>query len=375
MKIATEVPWQDRRFTVPTERIKRCERFGFDAVFTAEGVGNDALTPLGYLAALTEKMSLGTHIASLTARPPTVLAQALQTIDAMAGGGRVIAGVGGGFPGSCEGWHGRPWGKPVRRMRDYVNVLRQVFDTAGAYDSDGNPIETTELFAETTRARLGATVRCQSSEISIPYAGDGALGVRPWVSTLDPGPMTPPIVLAAVGPQMISLTAEIADGWFPWGFAPGVMHAYEPYLAAGLKRAGHKHREDFAIWAIVDLLVTDDVRAGIDRFRSYVVEWVEQMRLPAEALGFGGLCDRLSELVAAGRHGEALAAVPDEYIDHCFLIGSHARITERLKLWFDCGATGLIFRYGPQVQTGQHSDLVEDLDVWETIANAAKTAR
>lgn len=371
MKIATEVPWQDRRFSIPIERIKRCERYGFDAVFTAEGIGNDALTPLAYLAAITNRMTLGTHIATLTARPPTVLAQALQTIDAMAGGGRVIAGIGGGFPSSSEGWHGKPWGKPLRRMRDYVDVVRQVFDTAGSYDAEGNPIETTELFAERNREQLNQTVSCQSSETSIPYAGPGALNVQPWVSALDRAP-APPVVLAAVGPQMISLTAEIADGWFPWGFAPGMLPAYEPWLAAGFERAGtSKRREDFEIWAIVDTLVTDDVKAGIDRFRSYVVEWAEPMRFQAEALGFTGLGDRLCELVAAGRHEEALAAVPDDYIDQLFLIGSHQRISERLKMWFESGATGLVFRYGPQVQTGKHADLVEDLDVWETIGKAA----
>jgi alkanesulfonate monooxygenase SsuD/methylene tetrahydromethanopterin reductase-like flavin-dependent oxidoreductase (luciferase family) len=369
MKIATEVPWQDRRFTVPVERIRRCERFGFDAVFTAEGVGNDALTPLGYLAAVTERMSLGTHIATLTARPPTVLAQALQTIDAMAGGGRVIAGVGGGFPSSCEGWHGRPWGKPVRRMRDYVDVLRQVFRTAGSYDAGGDPIETTELFAETTRARLGAGVVRHSPEISIPYAGDGALGVRPWVSALERGP-EPPIVLAAVGPQMITLTAEIADGWFPWGFAPGMMPAYEPWLKAGFERGGRRP-EDFDIWAIVDLVVSDDVRAGLDRFRPYVVEWAEPMRFQTETLGFPGLTDRLIELTTAGRYDEALAAVPDELVDTLYLVGSHRRIAQRLTPWFESGATGLVFRYGPQVQVGRHTDLVEDLDVWETIGRAA----
>jgi alkanesulfonate monooxygenase SsuD/methylene tetrahydromethanopterin reductase-like flavin-dependent oxidoreductase (luciferase family) len=372
MKIATEVSWQDRRFTIPLERVKRCEDAGFDAVFTAEGMGNDALTPLGYLAAITERMTLGTHIATLTARPPTVLAQALLTIDAMAGGGRVIAGVGGGFPSSCEGWHGRPWGKPVRRMRDYVDVLQQVFRTAGSYDAQGTPIETTELFAEQTRARLGATVERQSSEISIPYAGEGSLGVRPWVSALEPPPVQPPVVLAAVGPAMISLTAEIADGWFPWGFAPGMMPAFEPYLATGFERAGaSKNRADFDIWAIVDLVVTDDVRTGIDMFRPYVVEWAQQMRFQTEALGFSGLCDRVSELVAAGRYEDALASVPEEYVDASFLIGSHARIAERLKLWFESGATGLIFRYGPQVQVGAH-ELVEDLDVWDTIGAAAR---
>lgn len=371
MKIATEVPWGDRRFTIPLERIRRCEQFGFDAVFTAEGVGNDALTPLGYLAAVTERMMLGTHVATLTARPAPVLGQALMTLDAMAGGGRVIAGVGGGFPSSAEGWHGQPWGKPVRRMHDYVDVLRQVFRTAGSYDADGNEIEPTELYAEPVRARLGATVSIQSSEISIPYSGEGALGVHPWVNTLERGP-EPPVVLAAVGPKMISLTAEIADGWFPWGFAPGMLPAFEPFLEDGFAKAGpDKRREDFDIWALVDLLVSDDVRAGLDRFRPYIVDWAEPLRFQTEALGFGGLCDRLTELTAAGRNEEALAAVPDELVDTMFLVGSHKRIAKRLHAWFESGATGLIFRYGPQVQLGQHADLVEDLDVWETIARAA----
>src|SRR6201999_2343463 len=106
---------------------------------------------------------------------------------------------------------------------------------------------------------------------SIPYAGEGSLGVRPWVSALEPPPVQPPVVLAAVGPAMISLTAEIADGWFPWGFAPGMMPAFEPYLATGFELAGaSKTRADFDIWAIVDLVVTDDVRTGIDMFRPYV---------------------------------------------------------------------------------------------------------
>ena len=374
VQIATEVPWQSRNFELPLERIRRCEEHGFDAVFTAEGVGSDALTPLGYLAAVTRRLKLGTHVATLTARPPTVLAQGLQTINAMAGGDRVIVGVGGGFPSTCEGWHGQPWGNPVRRMRDYVDVLRQVFRTAGAVDADGQPIETTELYAwEHARARLPNPVRCQSSEISIPYAREGAHNVQPWVSTLESGPADPPIMLAAVGPQMIALTAEIADGWYPWGFAPGMMPAYEPLLAKGFERPGaRRRRQDFAIWALVDLLVSNDVKAGIDLFRPYVVEYAEHMRFQTEALGYHGMCDRLKELVLAGRRDEALASVPEEYIDDAFLIGPHARIAQRLKAWADSGATGLIFRYGPQAQTGAFTGLVEDLDIWETIGKAAR---
>jgi alkanesulfonate monooxygenase SsuD/methylene tetrahydromethanopterin reductase-like flavin-dependent oxidoreductase (luciferase family) len=172
---------------------------------------------------------------------------------------------------------------------------------------------------------------------------------------------------------MIALTAEIADGWFPWGFSPGMMPAFEPILAKGFARPGaRRRREDFAIWTLVDLIVSDDVKAGLDLFRPYVVEYAEHMRFQTEALGFHGLCDRLKELVLAGRREEALASVPDEYVDNAFLVGSHARIAQRLKLWADSGATGLIFRYGPQAQTGAFAGLVEDLDVWETIAKAMR---
>lgn len=256
------VPWQSRRFTVPLERIKRCEQLGFDAVFTAEGAGSDALTPLAYIAAHTSKIALGTHIATLTARPATVLAQGLTTIDAMAGGGRVIAGVGSGLPSIAEGWHGRKWGNPVRRMRDYVGVLRQAFASQGASDTDGNPIESTELYWEHSRARLIDPVRCQSSETSIPHTGVGALGVKPWSMSVESG-FEPEIHLAAVGPQIVELTAEIADGWFPAGFAPGMMPAFQPQLDTGFARlTDGKKREDFDIWAIVDLVVTDDVAIG-----------------------------------------------------------------------------------------------------------------
>lgn len=370
-KIACEVPWQNRHFSVPLERIKRCEQLGFDAVFTAEGAGSDALTPLAYIAAHTSKIRLGTHIATLTARPATVLAQGLATIDAMAGGGRVIAGVGSGFPSIAEGWHGRPWGKPVRRLRDYVSVLRQAFASQGARDIDGSPIEGTELYWEHSRARLANPVRCQRTEISIPYSGEGALGVEPWSMSVESG-FEPEVHLAAVGPQALELTAEIGDGWFPWGFAPGMMPTFQPQLDAGFARRNDgKKREDFDVWAIIDLVVSDDVATGIDLFRPYVVEWAGDMRLQTEALGFTGLCDRLAELVVAGRRDEALAAVPDDYVDTAFLIGSHKRIAKRLQHWLDSGATGLIFRYGPQVRVGAH-EIVEDMKVWETIANVVR---
>jgi alkanesulfonate monooxygenase SsuD/methylene tetrahydromethanopterin reductase-like flavin-dependent oxidoreductase (luciferase family) len=145
----------------------------------------------------------------------------------MAGGDRIIVGLGNSLPSYCEGWHGQAWGRPVRRMRDYIDVMEQVFHGEGPHDIDGNEIETSELIWEHARSRLRDPVSMQSSELSIPYSGDGAMGMQPWVSLLESGPTAPPVVLAAIGPQMIALAAELADGWFPMGFAPGMMPAFE----------------------------------------------------------------------------------------------------------------------------------------------------
>src|ERR1700722_17532999 len=103
MKLATEVRWQDRIFKIPVERVRQSEHWGYDAVFTAEANGSDALTPLGYLAAITNRIKPGSCIIQVTPRPPAVAAQAFQTIDHMAGGDRIMIGLGSSAPYSAEG--------------------------------------------------------------------------------------------------------------------------------------------------------------------------------------------------------------------------------------------------------------------------------
>ena len=122
MQLATEIRWQDSRFMVPIERIQASERWGYDAVFTAEAFGSDAFTPLGYVAALTERLTLGTCIAQVTGRSPGVTAMSYQTLHAMSGG-RVMAGLGSSSGPLSAAVHGRPWGSPLERMRDFVTLL------------------------------------------------------------------------------------------------------------------------------------------------------------------------------------------------------------------------------------------------------------
>ncbi|ALR19725.1 LLM class flavin-dependent oxidoreductase [Sphingobium baderi] len=364
IELATEIRWQDRRFEVPMERILLSERMGYDAVFTAEGYGSDCLTPLAYIAARTSRLKLGTRIMEVTARAPAMAAMSYQTLNHLTGGNRVIAGLGSAAPMACEGFQGRPWGNPVKRMRDFVTLLRQGLN--------GHPLDH------------------QGEEWSAPYRGPGAQGMEPAAIGLDV--MSPtPIVIGASGPQMISLAAEIAEGWMPPGWAPGVMQLFAPLLEQGFAKAGNgKGLDGFSIWAHVDMLVDSDVRRAMLPFKEYVVTWSALQRPFIEARGYKDMADRLAELIAAGSGEdaearvqaggnllegslweEAIAAVPDDYIDDGWLVGPIERIAERAKPWFDCGLTGLVLRYGPQLN---HDREAENLDAFTAVAKAAGKA-
>lgn len=361
VELATEIRWQDNRFSVPLERIVLSEKLGYDAVFAAEGYGSECLVPLGYVAAHTRRLKLGTRIMEVTARAPAMAAMSYQTLNHLTGGGRVIAGLGSASPMACEGLQGRPWGSPVKRMRDYVTILRQ--------GMQGLPLDHS------------------GEEWSAPYRGPGATGAGPAALGLDMLAPTP-IVVAASGPQRITLAAEIGDGWMPPGWAPGMLPSFLPLLEKGFARAGGgKGLDGFAIWGHVDMLVDDDVRAAMRPFKEYVVTWSHLQRAFMEARGYGALADRLAELVAVGSGEdaearvqaggtllegplweEAIAAVPDEYIDEGWLVGPVARIAERARPWFDCGLTGLVVRYGPQLGP---QTMPENLEAFAAIARAA----
>jgi alkanesulfonate monooxygenase SsuD/methylene tetrahydromethanopterin reductase-like flavin-dependent oxidoreductase (luciferase family) len=364
IELATEVRWQDRRFAVPMERILLSEALGYDAVFTAEGFGSEGLTPLGYIAAQTSHLKLGTRIVEVTGRAPSMAAMAFQTLNHMSGGGRVICGLGSASPMASEGLQGRPWGHPVARMRDYVTLLRQAL-AGKPLDHDG-------------------------PEWAAPYRGPGAMGMGPAALGLDVISEIP-IVVAASGPLMTRLAAEIGDGWMPPQFTPGMMPAFAPVLEEGFARAGGgKSLDGFAIWAHVDVLVDDDVRAAMRPFKEYVVTWSQMQRPFMVARGYTELADRLAELLAAGLDDsaeqrvqsggtllegklweQALDAVPDEYIDDGWLVGPVNRVRARAVPWVESEVTGLVFRYGAQVGADRSGE-PENLDAVRAVAEAAR---
>ena len=127
MKLGCAIEYAGRSVEVPIDKIKWLESIGYDSVWTAEAYGSDAITPLAFIAAHTEKIRLGTGVIQVGARTPTMTAMQLATVDQMAGGGRVIGGLGLSGPQIVEGWYGTPWGRPKDRLRDYVTIMKKIF--------------------------------------------------------------------------------------------------------------------------------------------------------------------------------------------------------------------------------------------------------
>ena len=310
---------------VPVEQVRLAEDLGYHSVWTAEAYGSDALSPLAYLAAVTSRIKLGTGVVQIAARTPAATAMHALTIDALAGGGRVIIGLGVSGPQIVEGWYGQPWGSPNRRLREYVAIMRKVF-AREPLTNDG-------------------------VEFPLPYNGPGAIGQgKPLRSILHPAGEIE-IWLAAGGPKNTELCAEICDGMLPMGWGAEGPSVYGPSLDAGFTTRGRRP-DSFEIFGGVSVVITDDVKGAIDAMKPLTAMYVGGMgsathnyhRESMARRGFPEAAARIHECWMAGKRDEAIAAVPDEYHDEGSLIGSPQRIRERWGAWERMGLTGLIVR-------------------------------
>jgi F420-dependent oxidoreductase-like protein len=326
MKLGIHINYSGAKMDLPLEQILLAERAGFDSLFTGEAYGSEAFVPLAYVAASTKRIRLGTGIAQLAARTPANLAMVAQTLDALAGEGRVIVGLGVSGPQVVEGWYGQPWGRPADRLRDYVAILKKIWRREAPLVHDG-------------------------VEIQLPYTGPGAAGLgKPLKSILHGNPNIP-VLLGTSTPGNIRLTGEIADGWLSMHTTPETLPTRLTSLGEGVaKRTDGKVLKDLEIVGNVGLVVTDDVKGQFDKMRPTIALYVGGMGAKDQNYhkqsmvdrGFGDAADRIQELYLAGRKEEAAAAVPDEYLDGGVLIGPRARIRERFAAWRDAGFTMLL---------------------------------
>ena len=304
--------------TNPTELIanaQEAERLGCDSAWAAEAWGTDAVTVLTWLAAKTETIKVGSAIMQIPARTPANAAMTAATLDLLSGG-RFLLGLGTSGPQVVEGWHGEPWGKPLAKTREYVEIVRAVLRRD--------------------------VLEHHGEHYDIPYSQDGATGLgKPLKLMTRPLRANVPIYLASLRPKSVELAAEIADGWLPIFFSPERAREAFPVPFA---------RDGLEIAPAAPALLSDDVEAARDALKPYYALYVGGMGARGEnfyndlasAYGYGDAARQIQDLYLDGKKKEAAAAVPDELVDEMALVGPRERIAERLEAWRESGATTMI---------------------------------
>ncbi len=341
MRLGLNIGYSGSNADVDLPLIQEADRLGFHSVWSAEAYGSDAVTTLTWVAAQTQRIRVGTAIMQIPARTPTLTATTALTLDQLSGG-RFLLGLGVSGPQVVEGWHGVPFGKPLQKTREYVEIVRAVW-------------------------RRDKPLTFKGEYYQIPYAGPDASGLAKPLKSILHGRADIPIYLAAVGPKNVALAAEIAEGWLPVFFSPQRMSVFRPSLEAGFAAAGGgKSLRSFDVAPTVPVVVGDDVALCRDVVKPRLALYVGGMGARGKNFynelvcryGYEAAAARIQDLYLSGKKDEAAAAVPDALVDEVALCGPRERIRERLGAWQDAGVTTLICGVGQPEAVRTMAELV-----------------
>lgn len=306
--------------------VTEVEAMGYRCLWAAEAYGSDAVSVLAAVAARTSRLGVGSAIMQMPARTPAMTAMTAATLDELSTG-RFRLGLGLSGPQVVEGWHGIAYGKPLRRTREYVSIVRAALDRRAPLVHDG-------------------------VEYRIPYDGPDATGLGKPLKLIGAAHPDVPIYLASIGPRNVALTAEIADGWLPAFFSPErAPEVFAEDLRSGFEASsdGTAKRARFDVVATVQAVLTDDISAGRDQVRPAIALYLGGMGARganfyndlARRYGYEQAAEQVQDLYLSGATQAAVEAVPDELVDEVALVGPVARIRERLEVWRASGVTTL----------------------------------
>jgi F420-dependent oxidoreductase-like protein len=319
--------------------VEAADKLGYDSVWSLEEYGPDGVSVLGYLAARTEQIKLGTGILQIAPRTPALTSMTATTLDVLSGG-RMILGLGLSVPWIVEGWHGLPYGKPIQVLQEYVTVVRKAIAREEQLEFDGQYYQ-------------------------VPYRGPEARCDAKSIKSLFPPVRTSiPIYLGTMGPRSVRLTGEIADGWLPGVYSPEREAFSLAPLDEGIAKAGRRP-SDVTIGYIIEVVRDDDVDVARDELRPLMASYIGPKGVGlmnsyfelACAAGWEADAHRIRELYLAGHRKEAAAAVPTSMLDEFALLGPLDRIIDRLAAWKESRVDTLIL-------------LTRDLEVIEAAAEA-----
>lgn len=323
MRLALNLNYSGAAMSLDLEKILEAERLGYSSVWSAEAYGSDAVTPAAWIAARTSRIEVGTAIMQIAARTPAMTAMTAMTLDALSGG-RFRLGLGVSGPQVVEGWHGQPFGRPLVKTREYVEIVRAIL-------------------------RRDKPLEFRGEYHQIPYVGPNATGLGKPLRSILHGRANLPIYLAAVGPKNVALAAEIGDGWIPVFFSARRWPMFRGWLEEGFAKAG-KSRERFDIMPMVNIVVGDDLAACRATIKPRVALYVGGMGARgrnfyndiARRYGYESAAQTIQDLYLAGKKREAEAAVPDALVDEVALCGPKERIRDGVAEWNASGVTTMM---------------------------------
>jgi F420-dependent oxidoreductase-like protein len=305
------------------ESVVALEPAGLDVVWVPEAYGFDSVSMMGYLAARTERMQIGSGILPLYSRTPTLTAMTAAGLDALSGG-RAILGLGASGPQVIEGWHGVPYDRPLGRTRETVDIIRAMIRRE--------------------------TIDHHGKVFDIPLPKDQGLGLgKPLKMLTKPERPAVPIYIAALGEKNVAGTAEYADGWLPFLYAPEKAAS----VWGDALRAGAAKRSDalgpLEVCAGGMVAVGEDVKGLLDLARPMFALYIGGMGAKgrnfyntlARHYGYEEEAEQIQELYLGGNKRDAEALVPLELLEMCNLVGPESYVKERIAAFRDSGVTNL----------------------------------
>jgi F420-dependent oxidoreductase-like protein len=313
-------------FRESARRVAELEKAGLDMVWVAEVYGYDAPSLMGYLAALTERVKIGSGILPLYSRTPTLIAMTAAGIDALSDG-RFELGLGASGPQVIEGWHGVPYTNPLGRTREIIDICRKVWAREAPVEHHGR-------------------------NYTLPLPPDQGTGLGKPLKLIG-RPLRPriPVWVASLGEKNVELTAEIAEGWLPFLFIPErARDVWGKSLDAGLaKRDPALGPLQIAAGGVVAIGEGDEVVACRQLSRSMVALYIGGMGARGKNFynelacryGYEAEAAEIQDLYLAGRKDEAAAKVPDQLLEGTSLCGPEGYVAERLAAHREAGVTHL----------------------------------
>jgi F420-dependent oxidoreductase-like protein len=299
------------------------EKAGLDIVFVPEAYSYDAVSQLGYLAAVTERVQLASGIMQLYSRTPTLTAMTAAGLDFVSDG-RFSLGIGASGPQVIEGWHGVPYETPLRVTRETIEICRKVW----------------------RRERL----EYDGQHFRIPLPEGQGTGLGKALKLINhPVRSDIPIILAALGPKNVEMAAELANGWEPIFYYPEKAgDVWGASLAAG-KAKRDPALGELDIIAQTALAIGDDVKDLIDLIRPVQALYIGGMGARGQNFynnmavryGYGQEAAAIQDAYLAGRKDEAAGLIPQELLEHVSLIGPRSYVAERIAAMKESGVTTL----------------------------------